>query len=72
MKFQLVQLSSASKTKSSSATYNDHLAELKESGEFLEIISEFGFTEEEVPPAELTADELCEGDIEALNEKYLN
>ncbi|MGO1523885.1 MAG: transporter substrate-binding domain-containing protein [Nesterenkonia sp.] len=54
------------------STYNEHLAELKESGEFLEIISEFGFTEEEVPPAELTADELCEGDIEALNEKYLN
>ncbi|MGO1550353.1 MAG: transporter substrate-binding domain-containing protein [Nesterenkonia sp.] len=52
--------------------YNDHLAELKESGEFLDIISEFGFTEEEVPPAELTADELCEGDIEALNEQYLN
>ena len=52
--------------------YNENLAELKDSGEYLEIISEFGFTEDEVPPAELTADELCEGDVEALNEQYLD
>lgn len=52
--------------------YNEHLAELKESGEFLDIISEYGFTEDAVPPTELTADELCEGDIEALNEEYLD
>lgn len=52
--------------------YNEHLTEVKESGEFLDIISEFGFTEDEVPPTELTADELCEGDIEALNEQYLD
>ncbi|WP_300344586.1 transporter substrate-binding domain-containing protein [Nesterenkonia sp.] len=52
--------------------YNEHLAELKESGEMLEIISEFGFTEDEVPPAELTAAELCEGNVEELNEQYLD
>lgn len=52
--------------------YNEHLADLKESGEFLDVISEFGFTEAQVPPTELTADELCEGDIETLNEEYLD
>src|SRR5699024_4712066 len=52
--------------------YNEHLAEIKESGEFLEVIEPFGFTEAEVPPLEMTADELCEGDIEALNEQYLD
>lgn len=51
--------------------YNEHLAELKESGEFLELIEPYGFTEDEVPPLEMTADELCEGDIEALNEEYI-
>ena len=52
--------------------YNERLAELKESGEFLDIISEYGFTEDEVPPAELTSAELCEGNIDELNEKYLD
>ena len=52
--------------------YNEHLAEIKESGEFLELIEAHGFTEAEVPPLEMTADELCEGDIEALNEQYLD
>lgn len=52
--------------------YNEHLAELIDSGEFLDIISEFGFTEAEVPPEGLTAAELCEGDIDALNEEYLD
>lgn len=51
--------------------YNEHLAELKEDEELLDLIEPFGFTEAEVPPAEMTADELCEGDIEALNEEYL-
>ncbi|MGJ9405919.1 transporter substrate-binding domain-containing protein [Nesterenkonia aurantiaca] len=48
--------------------YNGHLAELKESGELLEIIGEYGFTEAEIPPAELTAEALCEGDLEALQD----
>ncbi|GAA1137835.1 transporter substrate-binding domain-containing protein [Nesterenkonia lutea] len=48
--------------------YNEHLAELKESGELLEIIGEFGFTEAEIPPAELTAEALCEGDLESLQD----
>lgn len=52
--------------------YNEHLEELKESGEFLEIIEEYGFTEQEVPDPEMTAEEFCEGDIEALEEQYLD
>lgn len=48
--------------------YNEHLAELKESGELLEIIGEYGFTEAEIPPAELTAEALCEGDLESLQD----
>lgn len=52
--------------------FNEHLAELKESGEYLEIVSEFGFTEAEMPDPEMTAEELCEGDTEALDEKYLD
>lgn len=48
--------------------YNGHLAELKESGELLEIIGEYGFTEAEIPPAELTAEALCEGDLESLQD----
>lgn len=52
--------------------YNEVLADLKDSGELLNIIGEYGFTDEEIPPAELTTEELCEGDIEALNEQYLD
>ncbi|GAA3286981.1 transporter substrate-binding domain-containing protein [Nesterenkonia halobia] len=52
--------------------FNEHLTELKESGEYLEIVGEFGFTEAEMPDLEMTADELCEGDTEALEEKYLD
>lgn len=48
--------------------YNGHLAELKESGELLDILSEFGFTEAEVPPAEMSAEALCAGDLEALQD----
>lgn len=48
--------------------YNGHLAELKESGELLEILSEYGFTEAEVPPMEMTAEDLCAGDLEALQD----
>lgn len=48
--------------------YNEHLSELKESGELLDIISEYGFTEAEIPPADLTAEALCDGDLEALQD----
>ncbi len=52
--------------------FNEHLNELKESGEYLDIVSEFGFTEEEMPPAELTAQELCDEDPAELTEQYLD
>ena len=39
--------------------YNEELQKMKESGELLEIISEFGFTENEIPHGVTTA-ELCE------------
>ncbi len=48
--------------------YNSHLAHLKESGELLEILSEYGFSEAEVPPVEMTAAELCAGDLAALQD----
>ncbi|WP_286230552.1 ectoine/hydroxyectoine ABC transporter substrate-binding protein EhuB [Neobacillus mesonae] len=38
--------------------YNKELKKLKESGELLDIISEFGFTEKEIP-GDVTAKELC-------------
>ncbi|AST90888.1 MULTISPECIES: ectoine/hydroxyectoine ABC transporter substrate-binding protein EhuB [Sutcliffiella] len=38
--------------------YNEALQELKDSGELLEIISEFGFTEDDLP-GDMTAAELC-------------
>lgn len=46
--------------------YNEHLAELKSSGELGEILGEHGFTDAEVPPEDLTAEALCAGDLEAL------
>lgn len=52
------------------AEFNEHLTELQESGEYLDIVSEFGFTEDQMPPAGLTADELCEMDPEELAEEY--
>ncbi|GAA1185078.1 transporter substrate-binding domain-containing protein [Nesterenkonia xinjiangensis] len=51
--------------------FNEHLADLKESGEYLDLVSEFGFTEDEMPPGELTAQELCEEDPAELTEQYL-
>ncbi|WJY91763.1 putative amino-acid ABC transporter-binding protein precursor [Corynebacterium faecale] len=48
--------------------YNEHLAALKESGELLEILSDYGFTEAEVPPMDMTAQDLCAGDLEALQD----
>lgn len=50
--------------------FNEHLNELKESGEYLDIVSEFGFTDAEMPPAELTTQELCEEDPAELTEQY--
>jgi polar amino acid transport system substrate-binding protein len=41
--------------------YNKGLAELRASGRQLEIMSEFGFTEEDLPPADLTSDTICQG-----------
>ena len=52
--------------------FNEHLNELKESGEYLDIVSEFGFTEDEMPPAALTAQELCDEDPAELTEEYLD
>lgn len=52
--------------------FNEHLNELKESGEYLDIVSEFGFTEDEMPPADLTAQELCDEDPAELTEEYLD
>lgn len=48
------------------AEYNEHLAELKSSGELGEILSEYGFTDAEVPPEDMTAEALCAGDLESL------
>lgn len=52
--------------------YNEHLGELMDSGEYLDLVSEFGFTEDEMPPSGLTAQELCEEDPEELTEQYLD
>ncbi|WP_158583055.1 transporter substrate-binding domain-containing protein [Nesterenkonia natronophila] len=52
--------------------FNEELAELMDSGEYLELVSEFGFTEDEMPPSGLTAQELCEEDPEELTEQYLD
>lgn len=48
--------------------YNEHLAELKSSGELGEILGEFGFTDAEVPPEEMTTEALCANDLEALQD----
>lgn len=48
--------------------YNEHLAELKSNGELGEILGEYGFTDAEVPPEDLTAEALCAGDLESLQD----
>ncbi len=48
--------------------YNEHLAELKSSGELGDILGEFGFTDAEVPPEDMTAEALCANDLEALQD----
>jgi polar amino acid transport system substrate-binding protein len=52
--------------------FNAELEELMESGDYLDLVSEFGFTEDEMPPSGLTAQELCEEDPEELTEEYLD
>jgi polar amino acid transport system substrate-binding protein len=39
--------------------YNAELKKVRESGKLLEILKAYGFTEDELPPAGLTAAELC-------------
>lgn len=48
--------------------YNEHLAELKSNGELGEILGEFGFTDAEIPPEEMTTEALCANDLEALQD----
>lgn len=48
--------------------YNEHLAQLKSDGELGEIIGEFGFTDAEVPPEDMSSEALCAGDLESLQD----
>ena len=41
--------------------YNAGLKKLRDSGKQLEIMSAFGFTEQDLPPADLTSDTICAG-----------
>lgn len=41
--------------------FNDKLKELHESGEWLRMVTPFEFTEDNEPPADLTADKICAG-----------
>ncbi|WP_120003800.1 transporter substrate-binding domain-containing protein [Nesterenkonia muleiensis] len=50
--------------------FNEELADLMESGEYLDIVGEFGFTEDQIPPIELTAQELCEQDADEVAAEY--
>lgn len=51
--------------------FNTELQDLMDSGEYLELVEEFGFTEAELPPEGLTAQELCDEDPAELTEEYL-
>lgn len=47
--------------------YNEVLAEIIADPErYLSIVGDFGFTEEELPPEEMTAEILCSGDLSSL------
>src|SRR5699024_7033356 len=49
--------------------YNEELAKIVgDEDRFLELVGEFGFTDAERPPEGLTAQMLCDGDLEAANE----
>ncbi|MGY5764147.1 transporter substrate-binding domain-containing protein [Brachybacterium sp. DNPG3] len=47
--------------------YNEKLAEIiADPDRYLSIVGEFGFTAEELPPAEMTTEILCSGDLSSL------
>ena len=47
--------------------YNEKLAEIvADQDRYLSIVGEFGFTAEELPPKEMTAEILCSGDLSSL------
>ena len=47
--------------------YNEKLAEIvSDVDRYLSIVGDFGFTAEELPPQEMTAEMLCEGDLSSL------
>ena len=47
--------------------YNEKLAEIVADPErYLSIVGDYGFTEEELPPEDMTAEILCSGDLSAL------
>ena len=47
--------------------YNEKLAEIISDPErYLSIVGDFGFTEEELPPEDMTAEILCSGDLSSL------
>lgn len=47
--------------------YNEVLADIVSDEErYLSIVGDFGFTAEELPPADMTAELLCEGDLSSL------
>jgi polar amino acid transport system substrate-binding protein len=41
--------------------FNTELDKLHESGDWLEIVTPFGFTEDNLPPDDVTTAKLCEG-----------
>lgn len=44
--------------------YNEELARITESPEtYVDVVGEFGFTEENLPPKDLTTEELCSGEV---------
>ncbi|MFV2144822.1 MULTISPECIES: transporter substrate-binding domain-containing protein [Isoptericola] len=52
------------------AAYNEQAATIiGDPDRYAEVLGEFGFTEAERPPEGLTAEMLCEGDLEAINDE---
>src|SRR5690606_25397637 len=50
--------------------YNEELAKINgDKDKWLEIMEPFGFTAAELPPEGLTAEMLCEGDLEAITDE---
>lgn len=47
--------------------YNEKLAEIiADPDRYLSIVGDFGFTEEELPPEDMTTEILCSGDLSSL------